>query len=246
MDRRRRLESLPSESLTDDELRHMRRTYGRREVALSGRDTYSLTNKAYLYTIQQRQRAVLHLLQAEGLMPLMDKRILEVGSGTGGVLLELLTYGASPERLHGTDLLAERVAVARRLLPHVALTSSDGRHLPYPERSFDLLLQFTMFSSITDEAICYTVAKEMLRVVKPGGAILWYDFWTNPMNRATRGIRASDICNFFPNCRYTFKRVTLAPPLARLFVPLSWVSAEVLEKLRFLNTHYLVAIRPAD
>lgn len=224
----------------------MRRTYRGRDVALSGRDTYSLTNKAYLYTIQQRQRAVLSLLQSEGLMPLAGKRILEVGSGIGGVLLELLTYGADPNLLHGTDLLGERVAVARRLLPHVALTSSDGRYLPYPERSFDLLLQFTMFSSITDEAICYTVAKEMLRVVKPGGAVLWYDFWTNPTNRATRGIRASAIQHYFPNCRFTLKRVTLAPPLARLLVPVSRLGAELLERLRFLNTHYLIAIRPAD
>ncbi len=103
-----------------------------------------------------------------------------------------------------------------------------------------------MFSSITDEAICYTVAKEMLRVVKPGGMILWYDFWTNPMNKATRGIRAKEIRKYFPNCRFNLERVTLAPPLARGLVPVTWVGAELLEKLRLLNTHYLVAIRPVN
>jgi ubiquinone/menaquinone biosynthesis C-methylase UbiE len=236
----------PPEDAADSELSQMRRTYSRREAELSGRDVYSLTNKAYLYTIQQRQRATIRLLHEHGLMPLADKRILEVGSGIGGVLLELLSYGANPDLLHGTDLLAERVAVARRLLPHVGLSSSDGRHLPYPERSFDLLLQFTMFSSITDEAICYTVAKEMLRVVKPDGLILWYDFWTNPTNKATRGIRARDIRRYFPNCHLTVRRITLAPPIARRVVPISWISAELLERFRLLNTHNLVAIHPAD
>ncbi len=100
----------------------MRRTYSRRESDLVGQDRYSLTNKAYLYTIQQRQRAMIRLLQQESMMPLSGKTILEIGSGAGGVLLELLTLGASPDRLHGTDLLAERVAVARRLLPQVAMT----------------------------------------------------------------------------------------------------------------------------
>ncbi|MEZ4517539.1 MAG: class I SAM-dependent methyltransferase [Chloroflexota bacterium] len=230
----------------DNELEQIRRTYSRREVELVGQDKYSLGNKAYLYTIQQRQRAILRALRQEGLLPLGDKRILEVGSGAGGVLLELLSYGASPELLYGTDLLAERVAIARQLLPHVALSSSDGRYLPYPSRSFDLLLQFTMFSSITDEAICYTVAREMLRVTKPGGVILWYDFWTNPLNKATRGIRANEIRKYFPNCRFDFQRVTLAPPLTRRLVPVSWMGAELLEKLRILNTHYLVSIRPVS
>lgn len=235
---------MPAATDIDDELDQMRRTYSRREIELAGRDTYSLTNKAYLFAIQSRQRAVVQMLLQQGMMPLGDKRILEVGCGAGGVLLELLSLGASPDLLHGTDLLAERVAVAGRLLPHVTLSASDGRYLPYPDCSFDLCLQFTMFSSITDEAICYTVANDMLRVIKPTGMILWYDFWTNPLNKATRGIRYHDIQRYFPNCRYSVERITLAPPLARRLVPLSRIGAECLEKLRILNTHYLVAIRP--
>ncbi|HQF69865.1 MAG TPA: methyltransferase domain-containing protein, partial [Promineifilum sp.] len=141
-------------------------------------------------------------------------------------------------------LLGERVAVARRRLPHVAVTCADGRSLPYPDQSFDLVLQFTMFSSILDQGLCYTVANEMRRVLRPGGLLLWYDFWLNPTNRQTRGIRPREIRQYFPDSQYVFERITLAPPLTNHLVPFSWVAALSLERLGIFNTHYLAAIRP--
>jgi hypothetical protein len=74
--------------------------------------------------------------------------------------------------------------------------------------------------------------------------ILWYDFWLNPTNPQTEGIRPSEIRTLFPGCDFEFRRITLAPPLARRLVPVSWVVAFLLEKLRVFNSHYLVAIRP--
>ena len=127
---------------------------------------YTLGNPAHLFLIQSRQRAIVRRLGREGMWPLAGRDILEVGCGSGGVLLELLGYGAEAERLHGTDLLATRAAAAQRLLPQVAVTCADGGRLPYPTATFDLLLQFTVFSSILDKALCYTVASEMRRVLK--------------------------------------------------------------------------------
>lgn len=224
----------------------MREVYAERARRLQGADVYSPANPAYLFDIQQRQRAVLRRLRQSGLWPLAGKDILEVGCGNGGVLMELLSYGANPERLHGTDLLAERAAVAGRRLPHLSITAASGTQLPYPDHSFDLALQFTVFSSILDRAICYTVVRDIRRVLRPGGAILWYDFWINPLNKQTRGIKPSEIREYFPDCEITFDRITLAPPLARKLVPLTWIGASLLEKLRFLNTHYLAVIRPLE
>jgi hypothetical protein len=82
----------------------------------------------------------------------------------------------------------------------------------------------------------------MVRVLRPGGLIIWYDFWFNPTNRQTQGIRPAEIRRLFPHCTHTFYRLTLAPPLARRLVPLSWTLALLLEKLRLFNSHYLVAI----
>lgn len=227
------------------ETARVREVYSRRASAPTGDDLYSPANESYLFAIQSRQRALLRRLRSEGIWPLADRDILEVGSGNGGVLLELLGYGADPRRLHGADLLAERVAVARERLPHLPVSCASGSHLPYPDNSFDLVLQFTVFSSILDRGICYTVANEMERILRPGGAIVWYDFWINPLNKQTRGIRPNEIRDYFPGSRFTFDRITLAPPLARRLVPLSWSGAQLLEKLRLLNTHYLVIIRPS-
>ena len=226
------------------EQQRLHQVYAERAERRGGNAAYSLGDPAHLFTIQGRQRAIVRRLGREGLWPLAGRDILEVGCGSGGVLLELLSYGADAERLHGTDLLAERVAVAHRRLPHVAVTCADGGRLPYGDKSFDLLLQFTMFSSILDQALCYTVANEMRRVLKPGGLILWYDFWLNPMNRQTRGIRPPEIRSYFPNSQYSFERITLAPPLSRRLVPLSWAGAVALEAMGLFNTHYLAAIRP--
>jgi ubiquinone/menaquinone biosynthesis C-methylase UbiE len=228
------------------ETARVRAVYDARAARPDGLEPYSPANEAYLFAIQGRQRAVLRRLRREGLWPLGDKDILEVGCGVGGVLLEMLAYGADPRRLHGTDLLIERAAAARERLPHLPIASASGARLPYPDHSFDLVLQFTVFSSILDRAICYTVAKDMIRVVRPGGAIVWYDFWLNPFNKQTRGVRPKQIRDYFPGCRFTFDRITLAPPLARRLVPLSWSGALLLEKLRLFNTHYLAMIRPND
>lgn len=226
------------------ETARIRHTY---EIWLAQRskgDLDSPGNPAYLFTLQGRERAVLRRLKTERMWPLGERDILEVGCGSGSVLLELLGYGAAPARLHGTDLLAERVAVARHLLPHVALTCADGGRLPYPDAAFDLVLQFTVFSSILDKVLCYTVANEMRRVLKPNGLILWYEFWLNPLNKQTRGIRPREVRGYFPNSQFSFERITLAPPLARRLVPMTWAGARLLEATRLLNTHYLAAIRP--
>lgn len=234
-------------SPTEDsaEVARLRETYSAWEVRQSAADPYSFGNESYLFTIQQRQRAIIALLKRHSMWPVAGQRILEVGCGTGGVLLEFLTYGADPALLHGTDILAERVSDAHARLPNVPVNCADGRHLPYADHSFDMVASFTVFSSILDLGIVYTVAQEMVRVVKPNGLILWYDFWINPVNKQTRGMRPKQIRSLFPNCTYDFSRITLAPPLARRTVPIAWTGSLLLEKLGIFNTHYLAAIRPA-
>ncbi len=227
------------------DLDRLRREYAGRQQRLAGSDIYSPFNLSNLFILQQRQRAALALLRRLGQSPLADKDILELGCGSGGVLLEYLGYGASPYRLHGCDLLLDRLHEAHRCLPHLPLVCADGQNLPYPAGAFDLELQYTAFSSILDDQVKANLAREMLRTLRPGGLILWYDFWLNPTNPQTLGIRPVEIRRLFPNCHYIFCKITLAPPLTRRLVPFSWSLALFLEKLRIFNTHYLAAIRPA-
>jgi ubiquinone/menaquinone biosynthesis C-methylase UbiE len=225
-------------------LKTLEAQYLDRERRSAGNDTYSPFNRAGLFALQKRQRAVLQLFGDLGLTSLSGKRVLEVGCGTGTVLLELLGYKSDPENLCGVDLLFHRVAGARKRLTHLPLACADGQNLPYQSGSFDLVLQFTVFSSILEKPIRENLASEMLRVLnRTRGVIIWYDFWTNPVNRQTIGIRKQEIRGLFPGCTFTFRRVTLAPPFTRKIVPLSWPLASALEGLGVFNTHYLVAIR---
>lgn len=228
-----------------DDLVRLRMEYADRERRLAGSDIYSLFNPATLFIWQSRERAILSALRRYGYEPLGNRRILEVGCGNGGVLLEFLHYGATPQRLHGVELLSSRAIDAHRLLPHVALVNADGQYLPYEADYFDIVMQYTVFTSILDDSIKRNLAHEMLRVLhKSRGIILWYDFWLNPTNPQTRGIRASEIRQLFPHCYFKYRRITLAPPIVRRLFNISHLFCQVLEGLLVFNTHYLVVIRP--
>ena len=229
------------------DLDRLRAEYARRKLRLQGSDIYSPFNQAYLFMKQTRQRVTLPLLKRYGFSQLDGYRILEVGCGHGRVLLEFLSYGADPERLCGIDVIFDALQTARRRSPHLPFLCANGGELPFQDRAFDLVLQYTAFSSVLDQDIRRGMADEMLRVLHgPKGLILWYDFWFNPANNQTAGIRRAEVCRLFPGCNCEFHRITLAPPIARRLVPISWVGASLLEKLHFLNSHYLVAIRPRN
>jgi SAM-dependent methyltransferase len=228
-----------------DDLDRLRAEYADRDRRLAGSGLYSPLHPANLFAKQQRLRVMLSLLRRHGFESLADKRVLEIGCGRGGILSEFLVCGASPEQLHGAELLPNRLADARARLPRLPLTCADGQNLPYRSGSFDLVVQFTVFSSVLDRSIKRNIAQEMLRVLRrPDGVILWYDFWLNPTNRQTRGVRPAEIRELFPGCEFDSRRITLAPPIARRLVGISRAAAAFLERIKLLNTHYLVAIRP--
>jgi SAM-dependent methyltransferase len=167
-----------------------------------------------------------------------------MGCGNGGVLAEYLHLGALPESLFGIDVIFDRLPHAHHILPDAGIANADGQSLPFPSQSFDLVVQSTALSSILDHGVRRNISMEMLRVLKPTGIIISYDFWLNPGNPHTYGIRPSEIKRLFPACKYEFHKITLAPPLARWVVPLSWELAMLLERLLVFNTHYMALIVP--
>lgn len=211
---------------------------------MAGSDIYSPSNPANQFTLQQRRREVLNLLRKNDINSLGNKKILEIGCGTGGVVAEFVDFGASPENLFGVDLLFDRLVYASRKLPESSFANADGQSLAYPSDTFDLILQFTAISSILEADIRQQVFADMLRVLKPEGMILSYDFWLNPTNKQTSGLSLSEIRSSFPGCQIDYRKITLAPPIARRLVPISWLLSTFLEKLTIFNTHYLVVIRP--
>jgi SAM-dependent methyltransferase len=228
----------------DLDLQRVRTEYANRARRFAASDAYTSFNLATLFILQQRQRLALNLLRRHGYFPLAGHRILELGCGSGRVLDEFLSFGSSPDLLHGADLLFDRLEQAHSFLPNVQLTNSEGQNLPYKDNSFDLVIQYTVLSSILDDKVRAHITSELMRVLdRARGMILWYDFWLNPTNRQTRGIKPAEIRRLFPGCRVELYRTTLAPPISRRLVHISWVLCHILENIRLFNSHYMAIIK---
>lgn len=215
----------------------------RRRVAAAER--YSSFEQGHLFMVQQLERRILATLRLHGFDPLHDRRILEVGCGSGYWLRQFIQWGARPENLVGVDLIEARVAEAQRLCPAtVEIQRGNAAHLNFPDKAFDLVFQATVFTSILDRALKTQIAAEMMRVSKPGGIILWYDFRVNnPWNRDVRGVKRDEIRSLFPSCNIELRSVILAPPVVRRLAPYAWMGCYLLEKVPWLCTHYLGVIQ---
>jgi len=231
-----------------DEVQAVRERYARRAGADPGvdpgTDRHSIFQPAVLAMLQERQRALLNLLARHGRTDLSALRGVEVGCGAGGNLLELLRWGFAPAHLQGLELLPERHQQARQLLPpQLALHLGDAVQAPVQPLSQDLVLQFTVFSSLLDDEFQQQLAQAMWRWLKPGGAIVWYDFcFDNPRNPDVRGVPLSRLRALFPHAPVRHRRVTLAPPLARAVCGLHPALYPVFNTLPLLRTHLLAWI----
>jgi len=224
------------------EEKRIREVYEGRRTRDSG-STYTWLNPATAFHLQRQEQAVLKLFRDHGIGSFQWLEILEVGCGGGSELRNFIKYGAAPSSIHGIDIMEERIEQGRALSPNIDLRQGSAERLPYADSSFDLVCQFVMFTSILDPAVRKRVASEMIRVLRPSGLIVWYDYFiSSPANRDVRGVRRREILDLFPGCEIDLRKVTLAPPLARLVAPRSQVAAMLLEKLPFLRSHYLCAI----
>lgn len=195
-------------------------------------------------SLQERQRAMLRLWRDLGLTDLAALRLLEVGCGAGGNLLELLRLGFAPEHLAGIDLLEQRVARARHVLPAaVRLEARDAITAAVPDASLDIVYAATVFSSLLDDGTQQRLAGAMWRWLRPGGGVLWYDFTVdNPRNADVRGVPLQRVRALFSEGTVRARRVTLAPPLARAVCRLHPAAYGVFNALPLLRTHVLAWI----
>lgn len=218
--------------------------YARRASAAAD-DRYSILRPEVWQTLHERQRALLRLWREVGIGDLAALRLVEVGCGSGGNLLELLRLGFRPEHLIGIELLHERHAQARQVLPAATqLVLGDATQAAVPDGSQDIVFQATVFSSLLDPAFQQQLAATMWRWLRPGGAVLWYDFAVdNPFNRDVRGVPLARVRALFPAARrLRVRRVTLAPPLARVLCRLHPSLYGIANVVPWLRTHRLVWI----
>ena len=229
---------MPSSS--EVESARIREVYRLRESNIP-KDRYSLFKEENLLTHLDLQREILRLFTRFERTALEKEKILDVGCGRTYWLRQMIQWGAQPENLFGIDLMSERLQDGEKLCPpQVSLTCGDASRLDFPDASFTMVLQFTVFTSILDDVMKKHIAAEISRVLKPGGALLWYDYFvSNPSNPNVRGVSRREIVRLFPGFSIFLKRVTLAPPIARAVGPFSTALYRLLSSVPPLRTHYL-------
>lgn len=206
-------------------------------------EKYSLFIPGELYMLQSRERETIKLLKSAGVASLSTKKILEIGCGRGGRLADFQRWGANSGNLHGIDLMAEFVDEAKMSYPAYEITQASAHSLPYPDEFFDIVVQSTVFTSIKDAELQQKIANEMVRVLKPSGIVLWYDFrYPNPWNPDVKPVTARRIRELFPHANLCLQSVTLLPPVARWLAKISYLLCDFLEAIPVFRSHYIGVI----
>jgi SAM-dependent methyltransferase len=224
------------------EIRRIAHAYENLEERAASR--WDPANRGNQAILAERRKSTRALLEQAGLLPLAGRRVLEVGSGGGGELAWLVELGASPGRMVGVDVLPDRVLAARRTFPDIEFRHRNAERLDFPRGEFDLVLAITVFSSIFDRGMAANVASEIVRVLRPGGALLWYDVrYDSVSNRNVRAVTAARVRELFPSLRGEVRALTLLPPLARRLGPLTPAAYPILAAAPPLRSHLIGLLR---
>lgn len=121
---------------------------------------------------------------------LSDKKILDVGSGTGtmAIMIKQAHPSAAVVGLDGDPQILEIArSKARKLGLEVRFEQGMSFALPYPNEAFDVVLTTVMLHHLS-RADKQMTAREMYRVLRPGGQLFGADF-VEPRSSFGKSIR---------------------------------------------------------
>ena len=125
--------------------------------------------------------ANLRFLDATGLVT-PGSRILEIGTGTGGMLRTLLDRGLD---VRGVEINPGLVDESRKWFGDLPIDVVSGVSLPFPSGRFDLAISFDVFEHIPDSDAHLA---EVHRVLRDGGSYLLQtpNKWSNTVFETVR------------------------------------------------------------
>ncbi len=175
---------------------------------------------------------------------LNNLKVIEIGCSSGNMIDTLKRVGIKDKNIFGIDIRSERLKLTKRKYPHSNIITMNATNITFENDTFDFITVFTLFSSIINPDIRKSIAKEIIRILKPGGFILFYDVrYNNPFNKNLVAIRIREIKRLFPKMQFKVDRVTILPPLVRMLGKANSYLYKYLSSINFLNTHYFIKIK---
>jgi ubiquinone/menaquinone biosynthesis C-methylase UbiE len=183
--------------------------------------------------VQLERDSVLRSLTRHAI-PNRPLRVLDLGCGSLSVLPDSILVDT---RL-GLDLLIGRLIDLRSTDGDTPVVNADGAHLPFPDDAFDVVVLSTMMTSVPDDETRRSVASEVVRVLRTGGAMLWYDMrMPNPRNKATRAIGRRELGRLFAPLEGEIRSLTVVPFVARRLGRFSVRGYATLRRIPLMRSH---------
>jgi ubiquinone/menaquinone biosynthesis C-methylase UbiE len=224
----------------DREVARVRRVYGHYDSDAGEQKKRDPTNLGNLAARRQRSRLMEAILARHGATAQRVARVLDVGCGAGDLLTWFAERGYADNQLFGVDVLEDRIASARRQLPDARLLLADCRHLPFADHHFDLVCLIVVLSSVLGAQNREQLAHELVRVLRPGGFVLYYDLrYPSVANPHLRAASRAELLSLFAPLNADLQPVTLLPPLARRLGPLTPALYALLHTIPPLRSHFI-------
>jgi demethylmenaquinone methyltransferase/2-methoxy-6-polyprenyl-1,4-benzoquinol methylase len=136
---------------------------------------YNILSPFYDYLTYFEKRSMEKGLQVTEIRD--GNRVLEVGFGTGQMMIKLATRVGKDGTMVGLDLSQRMLEKTRKrvkkhdLVSRINLQLGDARNLPYQDNIFDMVLTTYMLDLINTPDLTQ-VLTEFKRVLKPGGRVI--------------------------------------------------------------------------
>lgn len=173
---------------------------------------------------------------------LQGKRILDIGCGNGRWLRWCVELGADPAQIVGVDISSARFAQGLERNPLIRFECIDGKTLPFADESFDLVMQWTCFTSMPNAAWRNAMAREIERVLSPNGYLFWLDM---PFAHPTLSDKLPmDLAALFPRLAVASRRVPIPHAAAPITQPLQMLGHLVRNAVRTHQVNIAARIGP--
>ena len=194
---------------------------------------------AYLYELEETfwwfvgMREITNALLTPILSREDERRVLDAGCGTGGMMSWLTRYANNGEVM-GIDLSSKALEFSHR--DHQNLSRGSVSHLSFADASFDLVTSFDVLQHVPDHEDARAIS-EIHRVLRPGGiaflrvsAYQWMRSGHDDALSVNRRYSLSELTGLMQGAGFQIRRATYANTL---LLPVAIFKRLVLSRLGF-------------